>query len=1036
MRRFVMAAEFLNAQARGVTLWLLLSISWLGALSAHGAVGPSPDPPNAVGSPRVPEARYSIRHWTPADGLPSNRIQCLLQSKDGYVWIGTQGGLVRFDGVQFKLVSPINCRCLVEDRSGVVWIGSQQGLFRMGPEGFERCAVSGPDGEAWHPYSLLCPRRGGGVWASLGSGAVVGLGENPTQEAGRAPPFSASALVEDTSGKIWRGDGHGTIQRFEPGPQQWRNPASTSGRKLPASCFFEDSKGLVWCGGGEGLVAMDRSDGAVWDIQGGLAARLRCLTEDAAGSIWAGTDSGLWQVRGNQLSSPPQLESTGFGAVTVLLAGGEGNLWVGTDKEGLFLLSTLRARMIGVAEGLAQEDTWSIIQARDDSVWVATHGGVSHLSGGSAQNYKMGSGLATTVANCVLEDNDGRIWVATEAPDPFVGGGVSVFEDGRFVSHGKKEGTVSVDFYSLAVCPEGGLWVVGGNGVERLRGERFSPVAFPPEGPRVAFVDREKSLWIGSTEVARLQHGQVERFTAANGLGPGLHAVVKEDESGAYWLVSEREGVVRFKDGKFKAITTAMGFFSNLTLTLEEDDFGRYWFNSHNGVFWARKQDLNDVADGKKPRLECVHYGLADGMLKVEGNGGNWPNSCKTRDGRLWFPTTQGVAVFDPKEAATDGIPASVLVEEVLAEGEVVFSNAPDFGAVTDRAGKAPGPSRWAKPHSTGPIRLAAGRGHSIVVHYTAAAFASSDKVRFRHRLRGRNEEWTEAGAQHSAHLENLAPGPHRFQVTACNAHGVWNPAGAEFSFLIEPYFYQTWTFYTLSGAGLLSGLGGLQTYRRRVNQRIARLEREAALAQERERISRDLHDDLGASLSRIALLSEVARRGGESEDGFAQIDKISSISRGLVESMGELVWATNPKYDDLESLNAYLREFAGQFFSTIHIQLAWQAPEAMPQFKITAEIRREVFLIFKEALNNIAKHAAAKKVEVRLRPSDTSLTLEIADDGVGLAPAKEGKLHHGLDNMRARVAKLWGQITIAPGRASGVLITVVVPFEPKASKA
>ncbi len=509
-----------------------------------------------------------------------------------------------------------------------------------------------------------------------------------------------------------------------------------------------------------------------------------------------------------------------------------------------------------------------------------------------------------------------------------------------------------------------------------------------------------------------------------------MYGVAYEDEHGALWLGSSQHGLVRFKDGRFRAITKAQGLFSDVILSLQEDDAGNYWMNSHTGIFRARKADLNAVADGRQSSLPCVVYGPDDGLLSVEGNGGTLPNSCKTPDGRLWFPTIQGVAVIDPADTQLDALPPLVVIESLRADGRLFYRSRPP--QTTIPAAETPRRSApQGSPASPTELRLPAGRGNSLQLRFTATTLVPSDRVRFKYQLLGRDKQWNELGTQRFVSFQDLRPGHYTFNVTACNRHGVWNPSGATLTFYLAPFFYQTWSFYGLCALALAAVVAAFQAYRLRAQRRILHLEHAAVLAEQRERLARDLHDDLGASLTQITLLSEVARQQlPQAHAADTPLAHISDIARQVLDGMSELIWVTNPKYDTLANLIAYLREYAARFFATTAIDCRLAFPADAPDQTLPSDFRRELFLIFKEALTNIQKHAGATRADIRLRIERHGLELVIADNGRGFGLESAAPFKHGLSNMRQRAALLGGsfQLESQPGHGTVIRLQVSLP--------
>jgi signal transduction histidine kinase len=390
------------------------------------------------------------------------------------------------------------------------------------------------------------------------------------------------------------------------------------------------------------------------------------------------------------------------------------------------------------------------------------------------------------------------------------------------------------------------------------------------------------------------------------------------------------------------------------------------------------------------------------------------------------------VAIIDPSRIEDRERPPTVLINEARADGDIVFGIIPPpVSSSTGAGGAVTQRTLWSSVvGNIAGIRLRPGQGKSLFISYSANVFAGAQKVRYRYRLEGRDKEWIDAGQQRFVHLSNLAPGNYLFRVTACNGHGVWNSEGVGLPLVLQPFFYQTWTFYAGCAAAGLVGVGSLQAYRLSVQRRLLGLHRDAAIAGERERIARDMHDDIGASLTRISLLAEAARKQAPTADvSTSELDKISAISGQVVDSIGEMVWATNPKYDTAGTMLAYFRQYTAQFLAPLGVAARFDFPDCAESQPVKAELRRQLFLVLKEALHNIVKHAGAIEVIVALRFSDHHIEMTVADNGRGMALPADSHFRHGLINMRDRMTALAGEFEIKSEPGQGTCVKVGVPL-------
>jgi signal transduction histidine kinase/streptogramin lyase len=800
----------------------------------------------------------------------------------------------------------------------------------------------------------------------------------------------------------------------------------------------ESPEGVLWFGGGAAGGRIKRlQDGQVREYPESVG-NLFGIAFDPFGTIWLGTEGGLWEARDDHIVRPQGIEGESFGIINCLLMDREGNLWIGTEDHGLYCLYHKPFHIYTTQDGLASDDVWSITQARDGSLWVATKAGASRMAGGQFATFRVPGREDDGIRNdlrVITEDPAGTIWAGMR-------NGALVVSGSELVT--PKDSRLQRFLFSSAYGnSHGTFWLVGDNGgMVSFEHGIWKGRTIDLPGTEVLHLlgilqDSYGDLWVGSSEhgLFHVQKDKTTRVTQSDGLSSNMVGPVLADGDGTLWLASNK-GLNRLKNGRITRYTTAEGLAEDIVLNVLEDGSGWFWLNGHRGIHRVRRQQLEDLAAGRLPFLDCISYGLEDGLLSVEGNGGTFPNSCKTADGRLWFPTTRGLAVVDPKMGHSYALAPPILIESLRGDGELVYDNVSasldgiTSVNLTNNETELQSPPKPRSPIVSRELRLRPGHADSLLFSFTANTFPRNVQVRFRYRLEGRDPQWIDLDTQASALVNHLPPGHYRFHVTACNSHGVWNSTGSELAFYVAPFFYQTWTFYGICVAVILLGIGAFETFRHSTQRRILSLEKEAALNRERERIARDLHDDLGASLSRIAVLSEVAQQKLETHSQAGpQITRISAIAHQVVDSISELVWATNSKYDNLESLAAYLREYAAQFFDSTQVECQLNFPSHLPEQVLTAEFRRQLFLVLKEALYNVARHAQASRVEISLAVQPGWLEIVIQDNGKGMVARETPGFHHGLTNMRERVANLHGTFDLQSNPDQGTCVLIRVPL-------
>jgi signal transduction histidine kinase len=520
--------------------------------------------------------------------------------------------------------------------------------------------------------------------------------------------------------------------------------------------------------------------------------------------------------------------------------------------------------------------------------------------------------------------------------------------------------------------------------------------------------------------VGRLKNGVIKQFRQTDGLSSDFVQCLHLDEDGALWIGTYGGGLDCLKQGHFSAIGVDQGLPNNYICAIEQDTSNNFWISSHDGIFRIQRSEISQCVSNKLSSVHPLVYGIGDGMPTLQCSGGFQPVSFRSSDGRLWFSTSTGVVLINPDDIKVNELPPPVHIEQMKIDGQAA-----------------------AGINSTnGVLQIPPGR-QSFEFDYTGISFISPEKMGFKYRLHGLDSDWTDAGTKRTVTYTYIPPGTYRFEVIACNSDGVWNNTGAGLAFTVHPYFWQTWLFRIGSGlaAAALLTSAVLGIARLRMRRKLERLERQRAIERERARIARDIHDNLGANLTRISLLSQFAH--GELDnpkEAAVQLNRIYETTREMTRAMDEIVWAVNPEHDTLDSVVNYLGKFAQDYLGSLGIRCRLDLPVQLPQWLVTAEVRHHLFLAFKEALHNVVKHAAASEVSVSLTTTDRSFTLVARDNGRGFDPKaaaqkKTGEIGrssgNGLPNMRARLEKIGGRCEIQSAPGTGTEIKFVVELMP-----
>jgi signal transduction histidine kinase len=523
--------------------------------------------------------------------------------------------------------------------------------------------------------------------------------------------------------------------------------------------------------------------------------------------------------------------------------------------------------------------------------------------------------------------------------------------------------------------------------------------------------------------LGRLKEGKLTQFRRSDGLADNFVWSLLAETNGTLWVGTFGGGLCRLREGRFATISAREGLPNNVICHIADDGKGNFWISSYGGIFRVRKEELDRCADGQLKAVNCLVYGKAEGLATLECSGGFQSAGCQTPDGQLWFPTIKGLAVVNPTATKINPLPPPVLIEEFIVDDQPVPLPMPVASG----------------PPSAVRMQIPPGK-YRFEFRYTGLSLVAPEKVRFKYRLEGLESDWVDVGLRRAAYYSYLKPGNYIFHVIACNNDGGWNEEGASLAFTVLPWFWQTWWF---TGGAVLVGMGvvgGAARYvtRRRLHKKMERLERQRALENERSRIAKDIHDDLGSNLARIMMLSQSNRAEGEdAQQVVTRLGKVYLTARELTRTMDEIVWAVSPHHDTLDSLVNYLGKFAQDFLNVAGIRCRLVVPIQLPAWPLTAEIRHSLFLAFKEALHNVIKHASATEVRVSLTLAESGFSAAIEDNGVGFDPAGVGPTSakdplrivsgNGLANMRKRIEGIGGecQVVSAPGKGTTVKFIV-----------
>jgi ligand-binding sensor domain-containing protein/signal transduction histidine kinase len=961
--------------------------------------------------------------WQQEQGLPQNTILAIAQTPDGYLWFGTDEGLVRFDGLDFTIFNKLNTReflgdnihALLVDRQGALWIGMAGGvLYRRVKDRFE--VFTAKEGLAGATVNCMAEDRDGSLWIGTNGGLshfVNGAFHTYGTKDGLSNARIMS-LLQDHTGRLWVGTARG-LNIFEAGRFQPGAGAELADDLVAALC--EDAQGSLWIG---------TTVGGLWQLKDGNLRRIgpkpgpqplgfRALALDRQGNLWiASRSSGLLRYRDGQFETYSRAQGLSGETVLSLFEDREGSLWIGMFGTGLNRLRDKAFVSYSEAEGLPPGLSTAVMEGRDGSMWVgsAGTGGLSRMTDGKVTHLGHKDGLSSNVIYSLTEGQDGSVWVGT-------GSGLDRLKAGKVQSYSKKQGLLGEAVACLVSGKDGALWIgTLQGGLNLLKDGRISSFSrdqgLPNDSVLCLLESRDGGLWIGTSGgLARLQNGRITTPVTNQDLSGSAVYCLLEEGDGTLWIGTEGAGLRRLKNGKLASVTTKEGLFHDKLFALLDDGLGHFWMTCNKGVFRVDKKELDDVADRTLPALHCVSYGVPDGMRSAECLGGIQPSGWRSRDGRLWFPTTRGLAVVNPANLVQNLLPPPTHIERVLITREK--SGHP----MTEQA-KVEG--------STGLINVSAG-ATGVEIHYTALSFLVPERVRFEYRLEGFDPDWVQAGARRTAYYTNLPPGTFRFHVRACNNDGVWNLDGASAPFKVHPRYYQTYWFYGLCGLLAIS-LGAL--IQRHFEQvRIHQLELKNRVLDERNRLGRDVHDQLSQTMTGLLLQLEAGghalRLGADQCRPY--LDRAVELAReGLAETRRTIRGFRATALEDgnlAQALDGIAQRLTTGTDVTVEVRQEGP-PRSLPK-----RMEDTLFRAGQEGITNALRHGQAHRIELRLAWEGKGVRLVVSDNGRGMNMPFDPSVPSvglGLSGMFERITDNKGTLQVSAGPAGGTILEVFLP--------
>lgn len=726
-------------------------------------------------------ASFQQHTWTIDEGLPVNSINTITQSPDGYLWLGTEAGLARFDGIKFEVFNHENTPAfsndiissLQVDRSGALWIGTRGGGVIRYKNGTFKALMGNTlllGSEVWCIKESL----DGSIWIGSGAGlcrfANNSFTRIPLPETSPNSNRTVRSLLEDRNGHTWAGTGmDGLLLIKKRGSEFHAESMGLAGIEILS--LFEDRKGAIWIGTiDNGLYRYweDRRDHFT-NKDGLVCLTIWCFHEDRFGNLWIGTQGGginILPAGSERITVYPNQEDLPTNPILYFYQDREGSLWVATNGGGLNCLRETEIITYSTKNGLSHNNIYGIFQDGKDRIWLGSKGyGVNYFKDNRFYTLTKKDGLSSDSVVSFAEDRSGTMWFGT------LGGSINSYKNGRFEVFDARRGVLNNSFRSIYADPEGRILAGSTKGdILEFRKEKFTPIADVKFRVNTLFKDSRGNLWAGTFGggLSRIKgNDPIEVFNEKKGLSNNIVTCIHEDKQGILWIGTIK-GFNRFRDDKISILWKKDGLPDDTVYWILEDHNADFWISSNRGIYCLSREEADAFFKGTIQNVNPSVFGKEAGMRSIECNGANQPAGCKSRDGKLWFPTTDGVSVIDPKDIGRNKPPSPVVIEKILLDGEFC----PFSRNVTLPPGK-----------------------NNLEIHYTALSFIVPAKILFKYKLEGFDKKWIEPGSNRTAYYTNLPPGKYVFRVIARSSYGVWNETGAQVTFHLKPKFYQTLFF-------------------------------------------------------------------------------------------------------------------------------------------------------------------------------------------------------------------------------------------------
>ena len=929
---------------------------------------------------------YPFRTFSIEQGLSESVVHDLVQDDEGYIWLGTGFGLNRFDGIRFQNffeeqgLNSSRIRSLHKDSNGRIWIGTEAGINFW-------------EGDSILTISALSPLMN----------------------------MTVLSIHEDNIGNMWFGtDGNGVWQ-YSEGELVTQYSTSNGLIDNRVRTIAERENGELWFGTRDGITILRDGNFININEENGLQIqRIRDIKVDSDDVVWIGSRTGLIKYDSQKFSLLNTNDGLVNNLVRTITVTDENDIWVGTE-EGASFFNGESFQNYHVSSGLSTEIIYSSIQDLEGNIWLGSYGGgVNLFFGNYFANFSTEQGLPNNLVTSFAENADGEFWIAT------YGGGITSINNGRFDDKGINDKLPDNLIYTLFTDSKERMWVGMGEGlsyIEEGQVRNFSEHEFPYSKVRSVMEASDGTYWISTYDdgIVRYKDENFEQITTENGLANNRVLDTVEGRDGSIWIATYG-GITRYRQGEFQSFAIQEGLPNNAVMNLMEDDEGILWASTFGGIAWF---------DGLRFQSITTEEGLPDRVCYF---------IYQNTDGLYWIGTTNGVVRFDKDEYFNAKPEDKNQAFQVLNKEQGLISDELNLGAVYEDSegrlwfGTVEGLSRFTpseykgnqvppKVHITG-VNVSGTEfqptenftlpyeDNNIEFQYSGINFAAPNQILYEYRLNGIDESWQQTSSR-SIKYPSLPPGDYTFQVHARNINGTWSPDIERVRFSISAPFWMQWWFWILILV-IVVGIIFLfyNYYRARKMVDIERM---------RVRIASDLHDDVGASLTEIALQSDFLQAGDADSEFKKSLEQIGKQCRKIVSSLDDIVWSIDARNDTLGDLTDRMQDYVLNTLESKNMVVQYDFDDLNMDNKLPVPVKENVYLIFKEAVNNISKYSNGDQVKISMNNKNGYFNFNIYDNGTsGKGNKKTG---HGLRNMDMRAKRIGADINI--DTTDGFSITV-----------